>query len=388
VSPHFIHTPADVPVFQITIALVGFTMALSFLVRPFEGFLTAYIRYDVTNAIEIVKVLLRTALIVYFLGRGHGIIALAVITLSVEALANGATMLFVRRYYPALRIHISLFTRGQIRPLYNYSVYSFISNLADQLRFRFNAFIISAFLSLQLVTHYNIAARISDYYLSLIASLTAVMFPVYSKLEGQKDHDQIREKFIFTLKLVTILSVFAGGSIFIYGKAFITRWMGDHYVDSFYVLAILTGGFVFNNIQRSSKTLLYSLSKHRVYSFILSAEGVTNLIISFLLVRPLGIYGVALGTLAPMLVTNLFIIPHYTNRVIGLSYLIHLKTVGAGLALGAAVHLATWLLVRNLITPSFPRIFILGAVTSTLFLTVNVMVLLTREERKYFRIPF
>jgi tetrahydromethanopterin S-methyltransferase subunit E len=59
-----------------------------------------------------------------------------------------------------------------------------------------------------------------------------------------------------------------------------------------------------------------------------------------------------------------------------------------GLALGALVHLASWLAVRGFIAVSYPRIFVLGLITSIVFLAVNMFVLLSRTERRYFSIPF
>ena len=49
--------------------------------------------------------------------------------------------------------------------------------------------------------------------------------------------------------------------------------------------------------QNPSISLLYATFKHRFYTYMNCAEGAINLVISLLLARPLGILGVALGTL-------------------------------------------------------------------------------------------
>ena len=113
-----------------------------------------------------------------------------------------------------------------------------------------------------------------------------------------------------------------------------------------------------------------------------------NLGISLLLVKRYGIIGVAFGTLIPIFVTSFFIIPYYANRVIEASSARYAKVIMRGLALGALVHLASWLAVRSFITLSYPRILVLSLITSIIFLGVNMFVLLSRTERRYFRIPF
>lgn len=387
ISPAFIDDPTDIHIFRVVIMLIGLDMALSFPVRAFEGFLYANVRFDVVNIIEISKLLTRTAFIVVFLLRGHGIIALALITLSVDIVSYLCVALYVRRSFPGISVDITQFERGRIRQLFSYSIYSFLSNVANKLRFHVDSFVITGFLGLSFVTHYNIGARISMYYMLLITSATALMMPVFSRLEGMGDYEQIRDKFVFVSKLNAIFSVFIGGSILIYGKAFITRWMGSAYLDSFHVLLVLIIGLVFNTIQITSVTLLYSLSKHKLYSVIVMAEGAANLLLSLLLVRRYGIIGVAMGTTIPMLVTSLFIVPVYANRVISLDISRYIKAVLGGILLGAALHFGSWLLVRDLMLDSYRRILMLGIATSAVYLAVNMFVLLDRDERRCLKVP-
>jgi O-antigen/teichoic acid export membrane protein len=382
VCPFFVKNAADISTIRIVIAIIGFDMAQQFPIRGFNGFLYAHIRYDIA------KLFLRTALIVLVLEHGDGIIALVVITLIVDLLESAAYVVYVLRGFPETRIRISYFAKHTVKQLYSYSIYSFISNVAKQLRFNLDSLVISGFLGLSSVTHYSIGSRIAGYYNLLVTEAISSLKPVFSSLEGQGAFDELREKYLFSVKLNTILSIFIGGSILIYGKAFILRWMGAGYLDSFHVLVVLALAMLCNTFQIPPATLLYGISKHRVYSFIVVAEGLVNLGLSLLLVKKYGIIGVALGTLIPIFVTSFFIVPYYANRVIQVSSSRYTKVLMRGLALGVLVHLASWLAVRGFITVSYPRILLLSSVTSIIFLTVNMFVLLSRTERRYFSIPF
>ncbi len=387
IAPQFVKDPTDIYILRIIISLIGITMAFSFPARAFAGFLRAHVRFDVLNIIEIAKLFLRTALILYFLGRGFGIIALAIISLGMEISQMTIIVIYVIKRYTDIKVSFSHFIKNKIRPLLNYSIYSFISNVANQLQFHLDAFVITAFIGLVYVTHYNIGARITRYYITLIYAAIALMLPVFSRFEGQDNYEQIREKFILVVKLNTIFSVFLGGSLLIFGKAFIITWMGVNYIDSYHVLVILTIGLIFNTIQISSRTLLYSLSKHKMYAITSTGEGIANLVLSLILVRKLGILGVAIGTTIPTLVTNLFIIPIYTNRVINLQLSRYIKAVLGVFTLGAAVHLIIWLIIKDLILCDYLRMFILGILTSIVFFSINGFILLNKNERRYFKIP-
>ncbi len=386
-TPHFMDKTSDVRIFRIVTMVIAVTMAISFPVRAFTGFLYAHIRYDVVNIIELIKALIRTGLIVFFLSRGHGIIALALISFAVETTQCGVFIFYALKNYPELVVGLSYFRKNRVRELLGYSVYSFIATVGDRLQFHLDAFVITAFIGLGMVTHYNIGARITKYYVLLITNAIALVMPVFSRMEGIKDYDNIRKNYIFISKLNTIASVFVGGSLLIYGKAFILRWMGPQYGDSYSVLALLTIGVLFNTIQITSKTVLFGLSRHKMYAITVTLEGVANLALSLLLVRRYGILGVAMGTTIPIMITNLFVIPAYTNRVINMELLKYVKVVLGTFLLGCLIHLGSWLVIRGFILNSYKRLFILGILTSIVFIILNTFIVLDRRERKQFRIP-
>jgi O-antigen/teichoic acid export membrane protein len=386
-TPVFVDNARDIFVFRFIILSIGVTMAVSFPVRAFEGILYAHVNFYFVNILDTAKLILRTALLLFFLSRGYGIITLAIISLGSEILQHVATIGFVMKRHPEISIGSSHVAKSRIRPLFGYSIYSFISNVADKLKYHLDAFVITAVLGLSYVTHYNIGSRISSYYILLITAATALVMPVFSRLEGLGDYDQMRKKFIFFAKLNTMLSVFLGGLILVYGKAFISRWVGENYLDSYQVLVALMVGSIFATIQITSKSLLYDISKHRAYAFTAIIEGVANLVLSLILVRSLGIVGVALGTTIPALVVNCFVLPVYAHRIIKLPLSSYARVVLGAVFVGAAVHVGCWLIVRDHILSSYTRIILLGAATSLVFVLINAFTLLSREERRYLKMP-
>jgi O-antigen/teichoic acid export membrane protein len=384
---HFIHDPADLHVFRTVMIVCGLSLGLSFPLRAFQGFLGANLRYDFIMSVGLGEMAIRSLLIVYFFRRGHGIVTLAVISLLTSLLANAATVLFVRRRFPAVTIGFAFFNRGKIRQLFGYSVFSFLSEIANQLRFQIDNLIITAFLGLTFVTHYQIGSRVSYYYLIIVIRAMLLTVPVFSALEGQSNFEKIREKFLFVSKLNAMLAVYLAGSILIYGKAFMLRWMGPQYLDSYRVLIILIAGTFFNALQITSTSLVFSLSKHKAYSVVQLGEGVANVVLSIILVRRYGIYGVALGTIIPMAVVYGFFLPIYANRVINVPVWRYVRIMLGACLLGAVVHVASWLVVRRFLVESYERILTLAAATSIVYIAVNAFVLLDRTERRYFKIP-
>ena len=64
---------------------------------------------------------------------------------------------------------------------------------------------------------------------------------------------------------------------------------------------ILCSAFTTAFMQNPSINLLFGISKHHYYAIANTLEGVINLLLSLILVKYYGIYGVAFGTAIPMI---------------------------------------------------------------------------------------
>jgi O-antigen/teichoic acid export membrane protein len=72
---------AEVDETRLALLVVGVNLALTFPLNVFDATLWAFQRFDLLNAIDIPAVILRTALTFYFIGTGHGLVTLALVTL-------------------------------------------------------------------------------------------------------------------------------------------------------------------------------------------------------------------------------------------------------------------------------------------------------------------
>ena len=70
--------------------------------------------------------------------------------------------------------------------------------------------------------------------------------------------------------------------------------------------------------QSASGRILFGMAGHKNLAWIVLAEGVANLILSMLLVRPYGIVGDALGTAIPLTCSMLFFMPGHVCRLLGI----------------------------------------------------------------------
>jgi len=352
--PMWIKNISDVVLFKKIIFILGLNFALGFPLRVFSGILAANIRYDISTGLELVKLALRTLLIIVLLKAGYGLIALAIIALITDIGGYLAKYFVVRSLYKDIVYSIKLIDRSMIRPLFGYSIYTFISQIAEQLKFNFDNLVIISFIGLNSVTVYSIAFRLVRYFSQFIGASIGVFVPVFSQYEARGDKASIREKFILSTKISGYMSVFIGCVLIIFGKSFINRWVGVEYVSAYPILVILTISFTISLMQDPSVQLFYGLSQHKYLAIISTIEGASNLLLSIILIKKIGLIGVALGTAIPMTIVFILVYPRYACRLIDLNiwkYYFHI--LFPTLIKGSLVAVVLWWFLRGHIYPNY-----------------------------------
>ena len=263
---------------------------------------------------------------------------------------------------------------------FSYSIYAFLTYIADILPFRINPLVISSLIGLVAVTHYRVAGVLAQYFLLMIASV-GMLRPVFSRLHGAGDRRRLEEVFLFGTKISLWASTFVCIAIAVWGKAFITRWMGIDYRDAYLPLVALSIAVFLDVCQKPSIDLLYATFKHRFYTYMNWTEGILNLVFSLALARPFGIFGVALGTLIGAFFIRIVVQPWWVCKATGISYGGYLKFLAAnlfrsGCLTGAAIALSVWGL-----RPSYPWLVGSGICAILVYVGMSWFLVLNNAER-------
>lgn len=106
-------------------------------------------------------------------------------------------------------------------------------------------------------------------------------------------------------------------ALFFRGHTFIQLWMGGQYEHtSGRVLQILLLAQVFSIANFTAGNIAYGLAKHRAFALSVLGESISNLALSIFLVKQIGIFGVAWGTVIPNLVVQLLFWPRYICKLV------------------------------------------------------------------------
>ena len=297
--------------------IVGSSVALGFPLGVFGGMLEGLQKFYILNWTNIVfSSLLRAALIVFYLNRGYGLLTVALITVGLPIVGSIVRALVALRSLP-VRFAARYVNRSTFSSMANYSALTFVTIIAWRLRFKTDAVVIGTFLSSAAITYFYAGSRLVDYAGEVVSSLAQIFVPMSSQSDAAGNHDRLRKIFVVGNRACALVMFPMTVAFLILGKSIIEAWVGKRYVEQGYpVLVTLILPYTLMTIQGASGRILLGMSKHGKLAAVTMAEGISNLVLSILLVRPYGILGDAFGTAIPMLGTYLLFMPwHLCSRL-------------------------------------------------------------------------
>jgi O-antigen/teichoic acid export membrane protein len=203
---------------------------------------------------------------------------------------------------------------------------TFMILMAAQLRFQTDEIIIGNRLSISGITFFSIGARIVDYASNVVLCIAQLFVPMSSHSEARGDADGLRKILIAGNRACAFVILPIAATLIVLGRSGIEVWMGAKYVPlSYPVLVVMIIPFTLMLMQGASTRMLMGTSQHGTFGVVALLEGIANVILSLVLIRPLGIFGDALGTAIPLTCTVLVFLPRHACRRFGIGLLTFLR---------------------------------------------------------------
>jgi O-antigen/teichoic acid export membrane protein len=352
-SRDIINDDIEAQMFRYVIVIMGLGFAIGFPCRVFVGVVSANLRFDLVSVLNIGCLILRAVGIIVLLNNGYGIIGLAVITTLTDVLNYTFFYVIARNIHADFDLSLKHAEYKVLKEVLGYSVFTFIIKISEQLRFCMHSLIITAYISVNAVTHYAIASQLSSYLQNLMIALLGLIAPYFSMLLGRNAHDDIKKVYLRSIKYSVTITTCIVLLLALYGRQFIELWMGVQYLDAFIPLLLLLMGSMFDVCQIPSTAYLYGVAKHRFLTYITLIEGLSNLGLSIYFVQIYGLAGVALGAAIPMFIIRFIFLPLYVCKNAKIDYTeYYLKYYLRNVVISGGSIIVPWYFLSLLITAS------------------------------------
>lgn len=320
-----------------------------------EGILAAHCDFVPRNIVRLTTLLVRVGLTVALLTLKTTLTVLALVQLACLLFDFTLCWLVIRRRYPEIRMRLSGFDWGLVRKIFSFSLYVLVLNAGARLSFETDSMVIGGFIGVGSIPHFTVANSIIIYLMEFVVAIAAVVMPTATRLQTQGKLPELREIFLKWSKIALSLTMIVGLFLVVLGPRFIAWWVGPQFERSAgTVLQILMISYlVFLPVRGVALPILMGLGKPRLPTIGFLIAGVINLALSILLVRPLGLAGVALGTAIPNVLFAALVLVQACRELETpvteyLRYVFPRAAVGALPVLGLLLWFKLGLEVRNL----------------------------------------
>lgn len=372
------------------IVILSCTIGMSLPMEVFAAVLVGYERFDVVNCIDLIARLLTALGILLALKAGGGLIALSLVQASGRALTWTVMLWYAAHHTDGFSLRPKWFRLSDLKKLAAIGSNSMVMNIAQIVINRMDLLVVGAWLGMKWVAYYSIGRMLVEYASAMDFNLVRTFTPRLTAVLSR--HEPVEELFLFGVRVSCLLSTCLVACLLSFGRPFIRLWMGPAYVTGSWtersdaVMAILLLACLPRYLQSMSRQLMYASGRFRYLMWVSVCEAAANFALSVCLVRPLGIAGVALGTLIPAATTQIFFIPAHVFRRFGISARNYIAGgIGRPLTAAVSIFALTSALVRWWEPRSWPVFFVQVCLSSGAALGLAWMVGVSPRDRDYFQ---
>ncbi|BCO07681.1 polysaccharide biosynthesis protein [Desulfolithobacter dissulfuricans] len=357
----------DFHAIKLSLIVVGLGFAISLPLQISGAVLGAYERYDIQNLNKFLMLIARTLLIVYFLKNNKGILCLSLIVSITGIVQYLLDYISVSTIFHKVTISLGYFDPDLLKKILSFGFFSFIIQVSLQITYYIDVTVVGVFLSTSAVAVYSISASLVEYSRQLVGNMTRVFTPSLTKLFYKKRVDKISEYYVVATHYTSAISFPLVAGLAILGDEFILLWVGDGFSSSYSIMLILLIPQIVGLSQQMSAQVMFGFGRNDVLAYLEMVSAFFNLCLSIVLVKLLGMIGVALATAVPLLITHTFLLPYIVCRRLDLSISKYIKDGYFKSILNTSI-MALYILCVKSIWPSDSWIVFLSTVTTAVLL--------------------
>ncbi|HJV66422.1 MAG TPA: oligosaccharide flippase family protein [Geomonas sp.] len=370
--------PAALFAFQIGSAGILLTMLMSAL----SAIPNALNRYDVTSKATMAMGLLTNLATVSLLYFGFGLREIVILNLLVSLLGIGFYALASKRLLPGLELH-PVMNFSAIRRILKYGMFSTLSRLSSMMQFQGVRLLAGIVLGVSAVTFYVVPFSLVSRAMAITFRLAAVIFPVISGMQGQRDFQAVSKLYLKSSRLIFSVSTAICLPLFLFGGRFLSLWMGETFrQQTGLVMLLLTASLYMDSCTNVPSHVLNGLGMPKFCGYFSTFNAVINLLLVYPLSKWLGINGIALSFLVGhIIVAPTFVI--FVTRKLKLPLMTLLKEVYLMPIIAGMLAAIPFLILMKAVQGMATLLFVMMAASALYLVICYVTGVFSQEEKEY-----
>jgi O-antigen/teichoic acid export membrane protein len=376
--------PHQVGTARTILLIIAANVALHFVFAVFGGVVNGFERYYLNNVIGTATLIVGAVVNVAVLWLGYGLVELVAATTLVRVAPYYLYCRNAKVVFPELHLSFRLFRSERLREVTSFSIYLAITDWASRLNYAVDTFTIGIFLNTAAVGVYSVGLRLAEALFRMTNQLHSFLLPAIVEQATHGRIDAQRRLMVQASRFQLAVALALCGSVIAVADQLIRTWVGPGFENGIFTAQLLAYVVVLRAWMGIPSTLLKGSGRPAFVAGAATGCAVANVLLSVVLVKSMGLVGVALGTAIPVTAIAVFAIFPAACRAVELDVFTGYRRIVWPAVWPAVVVMTMVALTRHLVPLRLAAVLAHMALGAVAYIALFVACGLDREERQWF----
>ena len=300
---------------RIMMLILVFNLAFTFPMSIFGSIMSAYERFVFPKVINIIRIILNTAIMIALLEMGYKAIAMVIL----QTIFNLATLIInylYCKYKLQIKIRFAKFQWGFLSEVVIYSFWIFLNVIMDRVYWSTGQFILGIVSGTVSIAIFAVAIQLQGMYMQFSTAISNVFLPKVTGMVALRNDDkEISDLFIRTGRIQNIVMAIILFGFIVFGKQFIMVWAGENYKDAYPITVLFFVSLYIPLIQNLGITILQARNQMKFRSLLYISIAVVALILQYYFAQLWGGFGCAIAIAGALFIGQGIVMNIYYYKV-------------------------------------------------------------------------
>ncbi|WP_419881715.1 lipopolysaccharide biosynthesis protein [Peribacillus sp. B-H-3] len=327
--------------------IILITAAITISTSIFNSIITSHEKFVFLKGLSIVQTIIRPIVVLAVFTVESSALIVVIIQAIIIILGIALKIYYS---YKKLRVKVKFhfWDIPLLKEMCRYSFFIFVTALMDQIFWRADQVILGIVVGTASIAVYSIGSQIVTYFMTMSTAMSGVFLPnITKRVTENASNSELTSIFIKVGRLQYILLGAVLTGFILFGKEFISIWVGDNYSQAYYITLIIIIPFTIDLIQNIGLTILQAKNMYSFRAIVFFGMALLNIAFSIPLAIYYGGIGAATATGISYLIGNGLIMNIYYYRKVYLDIVGFWKEIGK-LSIPLIVAFVVGLLIRKI----------------------------------------
>lgn len=367
---------------KIMMLILSFNLFITFVFSIYSSIITAYEKFSYQKIMAILNTILKPLIMIPLLFLGYKSIAMSIVVTLVNLFVLISNYLYCRK---KLNITIRYYGFDNIlfKQILGYSFWIFLTTIVDKINWSVDQTILGIVSGTIAVSIYSVATNFNTMFINLSTAISGVMLPKVTKMVANDATDQeLTNEFIKIGRIQFYIMFLITSGFILVGKKFIIWWVGEEFIDAYYVTLLLIVPAFFSLIQNLGLSIMQAKNKFKFKSISTFIMSIFNIIISIFLAKKYGAIGAAAGTTISLVICNIILMNIYYYKIIKIDVLKFWKEITIMIFKMLIPLFTTVLLMGVFKGTGLKFVIIYGLIYVLLYFTIAYIIVMNNYEKE------